>query len=238
MMNNRKKIAELIGVTKVYDTKTKGTAALKNVSFCAETGEMVLILGPSGSGKSTFLTILAGLQSPTEGEAYLFDHNIKDYSSRKLQQLRANRIGFIFQTFHLLDSLSALDNVLLVMKFARVHGKEARDRALGYFENFGIQHLRDVSPRSMSQGEKQRVAVARALVNGAELIIADEPTGSLATQQGMAIVRLLHDSVRRENRCVIIASHDERISAYADRVLYLHDGILRNATDKNGSETV
>jgi ABC-type lipoprotein export system ATPase subunit len=228
-MNNRTILAELAGVTKVYETMTKGAAALKNVSFRAAAGEMILILGPSGSGKSTFLTILAGLQSATEGDAYLFDRNIQEYSSKELQELRANRIGFIFQTFHLLDSLSAIDNVLLVMRFARVHGKEAKDRALGYFENFGIQHLRDVSPRAMSQGEKQRVAVARALVNGAELIIADEPTGSLATQQGMAIVRLLHDSVRRENRCVIIASHDERISGYADRVLYLHDGILKTA---------
>ena len=237
MMNSKKNIAELSGVTKVYTTMTKGTAALRNVSFRAESGEMVLILGPSGSGKSTFLTILAGLQSATEGEAYLFDRNVKDYSSHELQQLRANRIGFIFQTFHLLDSLSAIDNVLLVMGFAGVHGKAARDRVMGYFDNFGIQQLRGVSPRCMSQGEKQRVAVARALVNGAELIIADEPTGSLATQQGMAIVSLLHESVKRDNRCVIIASHDERISAYADRVLYLHDGILKSEPDKNGNVT-
>jgi len=234
MMNDGTNIAELKGVTKFYDTRIKGNAALNDVSFLAKAGEMVLILGPSGSGKSTFLTILAGLQSPTEGEAYLFDRNIREYSSHELQQLRASRIGFIFQTFHLMDSLSAMDNVLLVMGFTGVHGKAARDRALKYFENFGIQHLGDVLPRSMSQGEKQRVAVARALVNGAELIIADEPTGSLATQQGMSIVRLLHESVRKENRCVIIASHDERISAYADRVLYLHDGILRISPGNNG----
>ena len=217
-------VVRLVNVTKVYNGAGTETAALKNVSFQACAGEMVLLLGPSGSGKTTLLTLLAGLQQPSAGDVYIFGQKVNEYSSKELQKLRANRIGFIFQTFYLLDSLTVLDNVLIVMKFAGVRRKEAQYRAFHFLDKFGVKHLTRAYPKVLSQGEKQRVAVARALANGAEFIIADEPTGSLATDQGMTIVRFLQDSVKTENRCVVIASHDERIAGYADRVLYLHDG--------------
>ncbi len=220
-------IARLVNVTKVYNGAGKETAALKDVSFQACAGEMVLLLGPSGSGKTTLLTLLAGLQQPSAGEVCIYGQKVNEYSSRELQKLRANRIGFIFQTFYLLDSLTVLDNVLLVMKFAGVGKKEAQSRALHFLDRFDVKQLVHAYPKTLSQGEKQRVAVARALANGAEFIIADEPTGSLATNQGMTIVRFLKESVKTENRCVVIASHDERIAEYADRVLYLQDGEIR-----------
>jgi ABC-type lipoprotein export system ATPase subunit len=220
-------IARLVNVNKVYNGAGKETAALMDVSFQACAGEMVLLLGPSGSGKTTLLTLLAGLQQPSAGEVYIYGQKVNKYTSGELQKLRANRIGFIFQTFYLLDSLTVLDNVLLVMKFSGAKRKDSQSRALHFLERFGIKHLVHSYPKTLSQGEKQRVAIARALVNGAELIIADEPTGSLATNQGMTIVKFLKDSVKTENRCVVIASHDERIAEYADRVLYLHDGKIR-----------
>ena len=226
-------VVSLVDVTKSYGCYGRETVALKNVSFRAHAGELILILGPSGSGKTTLLTLLAGLQSPTEGLVYIFGRLVNEYSSRELQRLRAVRIGFIFQTFNLIDSLAVLDNVMLVMKFGGLRGKEAYTRAMDFLDRFEMKQLSKASPRTLSQGEKQRVAVARALANGAPLIIADEPTGSLATKQGMGIVGLLKNSVNQENRCVIIASHDERIADYADRVLYLGDGIL---TTKKASQ--
>ena len=139
----------------------------------------------------------------------------------------AVRLGFIFQTFNLLDSLSVIQNVMMVKRFAGAGKKEARETSLEYLARFGVDKLANMFPPKISQGEKQRVAIVRALINGAELIIADEPTGSLATRQGMEIVDFLARSSRDENRCVIIASHDERIVKYADRVMYLTDGELR-----------
>jgi putative ABC transport system ATP-binding protein len=216
----------LSDVSKKYDRSGVETVALQHVSFEASAGEMVLLLGPSGSGKTTFLTILAGLQKPTEGEVDIFGKNVIGYSQRDLQKLRAQRMGFIFQTFNLLDSLSVIDNIMLVMKFAGITGAEAHKRAKEFLDRFGIYHLIHAFPKTLSQGEKQRVAVARALANGAELILADEPTGSLSTQQGMSIIQFLRDAVTRESRCVVIASHDERIKPFADRILNMRDGEL------------
>ena len=225
-LNTHNPIAQLVNVSKKYYGQGRETGALKNISFQACPGEVVLLLGPSGSGKSTFLTILAGLQSPTSGEAWLFGQRISGYSSSGLQKLRAARIGIIFQTFHLLDSLNAMENILLVMRFNSMNKKDANRRAVQLLERFGIEYLLRAYPHTMSQGEKQRVAVARAIANNAALIIADEPTGSLATEQGMNIVNLLRESAKTEDRCVIIASHDQRIADYADRVFNLKDGEL------------
>lgn len=223
-MNTTPSIAEFIRVTKYYEGPRGGTAALREVSFAAYPGEMVLLLGPSGSGKTTFLTLLAGLQRPTSGEVRLFGKRMEDYSQKGLQAVRAKRIGFIFQTFHLIDSLSVIQNVMMVQRFSGADKVKARKLGMDYLKRFEVDHLAETFPGRMSQGEKQRVAVARALVNGADLIFADEPTGSLATRQGMEIVEFLRKCVVEENRCVIITSHDERIIPYADTVLHLRDG--------------
>jgi putative ABC transport system ATP-binding protein len=181
-------------------------------------------MGPSGSGKTTLLTIVAGLQRPTSGVVELFGRRIRDYSSRDLQRLRARRIGFVFQTFRLMDALTVMENVELVMKFARAEGRRSRSRASSLLCTLGIGHLARARPTALSQGEKQRVALARALANGPELILADEPTANLSSTQGLEVLRLLHEHVKRSNRCALVASHDERIVRYADRVLYLEDG--------------
>lgn len=227
MNGNIKYTVQLANVTKIYEGPGGGTTALRNVSFSASPGEMILLLGPSGSGKSTFLTLLAGLQSPSSGKVYLFGKQVEEYSRKELQLIRAVRLGFIFQTFHLLDSLSVIQNVMMVKRFAGAGKSEARNISLEYLARFGIEKLANMFPPKISQGEKQRVAIIRALINGAGLIIADEPTGSLATKQGMEIVDFLAKCSKDENRCVIMASHDERIVKYADRVMYLTDGVLK-----------
>ena len=213
-------------VTKVFSRTGNETIALNNVSFKVSQGEPVLLLGPSGSGKTTLLTLLAGLQEPSRGEVYIFGKRVQDYDPAALQKIRALHMGFIFQTFCLIDSLRVLDNVTLVMKFAGIPEKTAKRHATECLERFGIGHLSNEFPDKLSQGEKQRVAVARAIANGAKMILADEPTGSLDTEQGMAIIEFLHESVKNDALSVVIASHDDRISKYADRVHRLMDGIL------------
>lgn len=225
-MDNKICRAEMIEVTKIFSRSGKETVALNNVSFKVCDGELVLLLGPSGSGKTTLLTLLAGLQKPTKGEVCIFGKRVRDYSPAALQKLRASHMGFIFQTFCLLDSLRVLDNVTMVMQFAGIPKKTAKKHAIECLNRFGVGHLLNEFPGSLSQGEKQRVAVARAIANGAQLIIADEPTGSLATLEGMMIVEFLHNSVEKDGLSVVIASHDERISRYAERVHQLQDGIL------------
>jgi len=220
-------LARLTDVTQVYGGAGRETVALRGVSLSVHAGETVLVLGPSGSGKTTLLTLLAGLQHPTAGTVEIFGRRVSEYAPNELQRLRAMRIGFVFQTFRLLEPLNVLDNVLLVMKFAGVPRVEARRRALALLEEFGVGHLARALPHTLSQGQRQRVAVARALANDAELIIADEPTGSLATAQGLDIIRFITAKVREADCCAVIVSHDERIASHADRVLYLDDGVLR-----------
>lgn len=219
-------LVEMVGVTKTFSSAGNKTVALNNVSIQVNRGELVLLLGPSGSGKTTLLTLLGGLQKPTSGEVYIFGKKAQDYGLPALQKLRAQEMGFVFQTFCLIDSLKVLDNITMVMKFAGIPYRKARKHALECLERFGVIHLACEYPGKLSQGEKQRVAVARALANGARMVLADEPTGSLATGQGMAIIEYLHDCVKKDGTGVVIASHDERISKYADRIYHLTDGNL------------
>ena len=213
-------------VTKIFDGSGHPTTAVREVSLEARRGEMVLLLGPSGSGKTTLLTLVAGLTRPTSGRVSLFGKSVEAYSAAELQALRAARIGFVFQTFLLIDSLTAAENVEIVLRF---NGKRRRDRAAitrALLGELGIGHLAGRFPRSMSQGEKQRVAVARAVANGAELLIADEPTGSLETRQAVDIINLLHGQARTRGATVIVASHDLRLEEFADRTLRLRDGMM------------
>jgi putative ABC transport system ATP-binding protein len=189
-------------------------------------------MGPSGSGKTTLLTMMAGLQRPTSGTVVLFGKRLTEYSPVDLQQLRAKSMGFVFQDFQLIDSLSVYQNIALVLKFAGRSGRDARRVVADLLERFGITDLRDRRPGKLSQGEKQRVAVARAVANKAQLIIADEPTASLESTQGLGVINLLRDYARQQQRCVIVASHDLRLVEYADTVQRIEDGVLRSS---NGS---
>ncbi len=226
MKNDYNYTAELAAVSKRFDETGQGRYVLQDVSLTVKPGSVTLLLGPSGSGKTTLLTIMAGLQGPTSGVARLFGRDVREYSKKELQLLRARSIGFIFQTFKLVDSLTVMQNLLMVGSFAKRPIKEANEKAHFYLEQSGVAHLSSAWPAILSQGEKQRVAVARALVNGAELIIADEPTGSLSSDQGMAIIRYLKHIADTEQRTIVIASHDQRIKEYSNNVIQLSDGKL------------
>jgi len=219
-------VARLEKVTKIFDGSGHPTAAVRDVSLEARRGEMVLLLGPSGSGKTTLLTLIAGLTKPTSGCISLFGKNVEEYTAAGLQSLRADRIGFVFQTFLLIDSLTAAENVEIVLRFNGRRRAERAERTRTLLGELGIGHLARRFPRAMSQGEKQRVAIARAIANDAELLIADEPTGSLETRQAVDIIALLHALAKVRNTAVIVASHDLRLREYADRTLRLQDGMM------------
>jgi len=219
-------VVRLDRVTKEYGFNGRLTCAVRDVTLYALTGELVLLLGPSGSGKTTLLTLTAGLVSASSGVVRLFERRIEEFSGRDLQRLRAERMGFIFQNFLLVDSLTALDNIALVRRFAPTRDERPELAAWRIMERLGIDHLAKKFPPTLSQGEKQRIAVARAIVNSAELILADEPTASLESSQGLEIIRLLHDLARQEHCCVVVASHDVRIADFADRKIQLRDGMI------------
>lgn len=221
-----KYIIQLKDVSKTFGSNEHTTTAVRNVSLLASSEEFIVLFGPSGSGKTTLLTLIAGLVKSTSGTISLFDRSIEDYSSLELQQIRATRIGFIFQTFLLIDSLRVIENITLVLRFAGKNKKEAQRRACRLLQRLQIDHLAKKFPKTLSQGEKQRVAVARALANKPDLIIADEPTGSLETRQGFDIIRNLNEYSKEQNSCVIVASHDMRMADHADRILHLRDGVL------------
>ena len=223
---SRPPVAQLVDVTKSFGVNGHKTAAVRNVTLQASIGELLLLSGPSGSGKTTLLTLIAGLIMPTGGTVALFGRNIETYGSGALQRLRAMRIGFVFQTFHLIDSLTVLENVMMVIRCAGRGRGEARRRARTLLDQFHIEHLSKNFPDRLSQGEKQRVAVARVVANDPDLIIADEATASLDTRHGMEVIKLLRECAEEKSKCVIATSHDPRIEGFADRVLRLEDGSL------------
>lgn len=217
-------VAGLINVSKSFGANGSETRAVKNVSLQLYAGEMTLLLGPSGSGKTTLLTLLAGLLRPNSGATFLFGRDVESYSPEELQNVRARRLGFIFQNFHLIDFLTVEENVELVMHFAGTDQGDHRTQTRSLLTGMNIGQLALRFPLTLSQGEKQRVAIARAIANDADLIIADEPTASLETRQGLEVIRQLHLLATANGKCVVVASHDLRVKEFADKVLVLRDG--------------
>lgn len=214
----------LSAVTKNYGANSHCTYAVRGISFEACPGELVLLLGPSGSGKTTLLTLMAGLIKPSSGNVILFGSDVARYSDEELQQLRARHIGFVFQNFLLIETLTVEENITLVLRFAAKDAATSNQEALNLLTTMGIAHLSKMFPNRLSQGEKQRVAIARAIANGGELIIADEPTASLESKQGLEIICLLRSLAKEYKKCVVVATHDLRLVDYADKILRLNDG--------------
>jgi|SRR3989344_1923686 len=218
------KIIELKEVWKIYKLDKVEFPALSGATLDINRGEFLAIIGPSGSGKSTILNSVGALDVPTRGQILLDNRDIAHLHESDLAQIRGKKIGFIFQSFHLIPSLSALGNVALPMMFQGVSKFDREKRARELLESVGLGDKLNNLPGQLSGGQRQRVAIARALANNPEVILADEPTGNLDSKTGEDILRLLKELQRKENKTLIIVTHDDKIAKQADRIAHLSDG--------------
>lgn len=213
-------------LSKVYPKRTTQTYALRSATFNIRRGEFVAIMGPSGSGKSTLLYVLGCLIHPTGGTYWLDGREMTHLNERERARVRNQQIGFVFQSFQLLPTLSALRNVELPALYNRQSRHERRARARYLLERFGLAERLDYRPPELSGGEAQRVAIARALMNDPQLILADEPTGNLDSANGQAVMELLRE-LHREGRTIMMVTHDPELARRnAERILYIRDGVL------------
>jgi len=215
-------------VKMVFRSGSELYPVLQGIDLEIQQGDIQLLMGPSGSGKTTLLSILAGILTPTEGKVWLLDQEITAMSRDRLAQFRLEHIGFIFQGFNLFPALTAAENVEVALKVKGVQGAVARQQAMQLLEQVKIDDRANRLPRDLSGGQKQRVAIARALAGNPELIMADEPTASLDSHNGHAVIELLRQLAKESNRTVLIVTHDPRLINVADHVTYLEDGILKS----------
>ena len=211
-------------LSKRFGSGATEVKAVRDVSLKVNPGEVVLIMGPSGSGKTTLLLMLGALLKPSEGDIRLDGDLITPMGENRLPAIRLRRIGFIFQDFNLLSALSALENVAIVATLAGVKDSRARKKAETLLRGLGLGERLHFLPEKLSGGEKQRVSIARALINDPTLILADEPTANLDSKIGHDIMHLLQRIAKEQDLSVVIVSHDQRIKDIADRVLWLEDG--------------
>ncbi len=211
-------------VTKEYLRGTEKVTALKDVSFSISYGTVAVVLGPSGGGKSTLLHILGGMDRPTTGSIHVLGQNISHWKSDELAKYRRETVGFIFQSFHLIANMTALENVELPLMLAGVSKEHRRVRAMELLDRVGLADRHNHKPGELSGGQAQRVAIARALAADPPLILADEPTGNLDTQSGQEIISLLTSLAHDDGHCVVIVTHNEDFVPYADQVLRIRDG--------------
>jgi putative ABC transport system ATP-binding protein len=216
-------VIELEQVHKIYEAGKVSVHALRGIDLRIERGEFVSLMGPSGSGKTTLLEILGCLSNPSRGRYRLSGRNVEQIDADGLAQLRGEEIGFVFQSFNLLPRLSVLENVELPLSYRGVSRRQRRDRARESLERVGLGHRALHRPNEISGGERQRVAMARALVNRPSLVLADEPTGNLDTKTGNEILALL-EAAHAEGNTVVIVTHDPRIGEMARRRLSIRDG--------------
>jgi len=215
-------------LTKTFGEGDIAVHAVRAIDLDISPSEVVLIMGPSGSGKTTLLLMLGAMLRPTDGSVVVDGVDLATAPERRLPALRARHLGFIFQDFNLLSALSALENVELACNLAGTSGRAARHRATELLERVGLADRLRFRPDELSGGEKQRVAVARALANDPKVILADEPTANLDSGHGREIARLLRRLAVEDGRSIVMVSHDERLREVADRVLWLEDGAFRD----------
>jgi len=224
-------IISVEGVTKHYALGTQTVEALRGVSFDIKKGEFIAIMGPSGSGKSTLMNIIGCLDIPTHGTYLLNNQEVSSLDDDALAGIRNKEIGFVFQNFHLLARNSALDNVMLPLKYAGVEKADQITRAKAALSEVGLEDRMDHQPSELSGGQQQRVAIARALVNNPSILFADEPTGNLDSQTGHDVMQLFHN-LHDQGQTIILITHENEVAAEAQRTIFIKDGLIESDTTK------
>ena len=223
-MNSPDKIIRADCISKVFVHEGVEIRPFHNVSLEIRRGEMLAIMGPSGSGKSTLLHVLGGIEPPSSGDIWIEGQNVAELSDRDRTLLRRRRIGFIFQSFNLVPTLSVSENVALPLILDGVSSRDAASRALASLQRVGLSDRLSHLPTQLSGGEQQRVAIARALVIKPALVLADEPTGNLDSARGRDITLMLRDVAHENHQTVVVVTHDLRVASHADRLIVLLDG--------------
>ncbi|MEL7534654.1 MAG: ABC transporter ATP-binding protein [Bacteroidota bacterium] len=220
-------------LTKVYRTDEVKTTALNQIDIEIKKGEFVSIMGPSGCGKSTLLNILGMIDSPTSGEHHFLEYEVSGFTERQRSKVRKENIGFIFQSFNLIDELSVFENVELPLIYTKVGAKERKERVEAQLEKLGMMHRAKHFPQQLSGGQQQRVAVARAVINNPPLILADEPTGNLDSASGNDVMKTLVQ-LNDAGATIIMVTHSQYCAEFGDRIIRLLDGqvVTENAVSK------
>lgn len=219
-------LARVVDLYKAYRHGTVVAPVLRGVNMVIERGECVFLVGPSGCGKSTLLSILGCILTPDEGQVQLFGHDVQRLSRHAQTRLRRERMGFVFQRFHLIRGLTVYDNVLVPLRLQGWGPRKAKARVTELLEAVGLADKASASPKNLSAGQCQRIAFARALVTDPELILADEPTASLDDRSGQEAMNLLRNLIKQQNKTAVVVTHDTRIFPYADRIYAMHDGVI------------
>ena len=223
-------------IVKQYAMGDEVSTVLKGINLSVNEGEFLAVLGPSGSGKSTLMNIIGCLDTPTSGDYYLSGRHIFNQDEKTLAQIRSKEIGFIFQSFYLLQRQTALDNVMLPLIYAGMGAKEREQRAKSMLERVGLGDKMYHFPNQMSGGQQQRVGVARALVVDPDIIFADEPTGNLDSHTSEEVMELMQRIVREQKKTLVMVTHDDHLATYADRVFHIRDGKILKIEDNRKTE--
>jgi lipoprotein-releasing system ATP-binding protein len=219
-------IIKVTGLKKIFQKDGQEVHVLKGIDFTADKGAFITIMGPSGAGKSTFLHILGALDKPTEGEVFFRDRNIRSYTEDEESVFRNEKVGFIFQFYHLLQDFNVIENIMMPLLIKGVKENEAANKAESFLAIVGLEHRRSHKPGELSGGEQQRVAIARALVNEPEVILADEPTGNLDRKTGHEVFEYILSVNKKLSSTLILVTHDPAVGAFGEKQYTMVDGEL------------
>lgn len=224
MKNKDDNIIELKNVKKIYRMGNERISAVEDVSFTIKKGEFCCLYGVSGSGKSTLLNLMAGIEKVSAGQIIIKGKNVHKMSEKSLAKFRQNNLGFVFQSYNLMNSMTALENVELPLVFKRFRSKKRKKLAVDILKKVGLGARLKHKPKEMSGGQQQRVGIARAFVSNPEIVFADEPTGNLDSKTSKEVMDLIKEMANTNHQTIVMVTHDKRLTEYADRIIHIFDG--------------
>ena len=228
MLPEPKPVVTAVSLCKAYQMEDTTVEVLKDINLTVQNGQFVAIYGPSGAGKTTLLNMISGIDKPTSGKITVFDQDLTQQNEDVLAEYRCNQVGFVFQSYNLISTLTVAENIAFPMEWKRTPPEEIKKKVTELTQTLGLQHRANHFPAQLSGGEQQRVAFARALANNPPLLLCDEPTGNLDTKNGQKIIQILQ-TLKSEGKTIIVSTHDSDIMPLADLKFYIEDGKLATA---------